>query len=90
MLPPLPTAAAPLPDPADPTPSTAAPDMGTLPVDPPAPPYPMEGLPALLRAAEPKLESPKTISAENERPPEPIPVKAFPPVLPAPEFRSWA
>lgn len=64
--------------------------MGPLPVDPPAPPYPKEGLPDLLREDEPKLESPKTISAENERPPEPIPVKVFPPVPPVPELRSWA
>lgn len=64
--------------------------MDPLPVDPPALPYPKEGLPALLREAELKLESPKTISAEKERPPVPIPVKAFPPVPTAPELRSWA
>lgn len=64
--------------------------MGPPGVDPPALPYPNEGLPALLREAEPKSESPKTTSAENERPPDPIPVKAFPPVPPAPELRSWA
>lgn len=63
--------------------------MFPLPVDPPAPPYPKEGLPALLREAEPKLESPK-ISVEKECPPELIPMKAFAPVPPAPELRSWA
>lgn len=92
MLPPLPTAAALLPVPAEatPLPSTAAPGMGPHPVDPPAPPYPKEGLPSLLREAEPKLDSPKTISAENERPPEPVSGKASPPVPVAPELRSWA
>lgn len=84
-MPPLPAIAALLPDSADPTP---LPD--TVPLDPPAVPYPKEGLPALLKDVGPKLESPKTISAEKERPPEPIPVKAFPPDPPAPELRSWA
>lgn len=60
-----------------------------LSVDPVALPYAKDGLSALLREAELKLESPKTISAEKERPPVPTPVKAFPPVFPVPEFMSW-
>lgn len=89
-MPPLPTLAAPLPDPVDPTPlpSEVAPDTGPPTVDPPALPYPKEGLPALLRGVEPKLESPKTTSAEKERPL--VPVKALPPESPAPELRSCA
>lgn len=79
------------PDTAEPTPlpRAGAPDTGPLPVDSPACPYPTDGLPSLLREDEPKLESPKSISAENECPTVPTPLNAFTPVTSGPELRSW-